>query len=60
MEKGYDKVYGARPLARTIDEYLTKGLVDELLFGKLVGGGKVEAKIDRSALKEGELKLWFG
>jgi len=41
MKKGYDKVYGARPLARTIDEHVKKALVDELLFGKLKEGGKV-------------------
>lgn len=40
-EKGYDKVYGARPLGRTIDEQLKKPLVDELLFGKLAQGGRV-------------------
>lgn len=42
LQKGYDKVYGARPLSRTIDEHLKKPLVDELLFGKLKDGGKVK------------------
>lgn len=42
LQKGYDKVYGARPLGRTIDEHLKKPLVDELLFGKLKDGGKVK------------------
>jgi ATP-dependent Clp protease ATP-binding subunit ClpA len=42
MNKGYDKVYGARPLARTIDESIKKPLVDELLFGKLSQGGTVQ------------------
>ncbi|HWU42141.1 MAG TPA: ATP-dependent Clp protease ATP-binding subunit ClpA, partial [Bdellovibrio sp.] len=36
MKKGFDKVYGARPLARCVDEHLKKALVDELLFGRLV------------------------
>ncbi|HPI40160.1 MAG TPA: AAA family ATPase [Pseudobdellovibrionaceae bacterium] len=40
-KKGYDKSYGARPLGRTIDEYIKKPLVDELLFGRLSDGGKV-------------------
>ncbi len=35
MLKGYDKVYGARPMARAIDKYLKKPLVNELLFGRL-------------------------
>ena len=40
-EVGYDIVYGARPLARTIQEYIKKPLADELLFGRLSKGGKV-------------------
>lgn len=45
-EKGYHPSYGARPLARTIQDHLKKPLADELLFGKLSkGGGKVFADI---------------
>ena len=44
-EKDYDRAYGARPLARTIDEHVKKPLVDELLFGKLAGGGTVNVKL---------------
>lgn len=51
MKKGYDKVYGARPLARTIDEHLKKPLVDELLFGRLVDGGRVVVELDGTYLK---------
>ncbi len=36
---GFDPVYGARPLARTIDKSVKSVLVDELLFGKLKNGG---------------------
>jgi ATP-dependent Clp protease ATP-binding subunit ClpA len=39
--KGYDRAYGARPMARAIDEWLKKPLVDELLFGPLTQGGEV-------------------
>ncbi|MFM8270534.1 MAG: AAA family ATPase, partial [Pseudomonadota bacterium] len=42
FEKGYDPSYGARPIARAIDEYIKKKLVNEILFGKLTEGGKVE------------------
>ncbi len=49
MNKGYDKIYGARPLARTVDEHIKKSLVDELLFGKLAQGGSVLVKIKDSA-----------
>jgi len=37
-KKGYDKRYGARPLSRTIQEYIKKPLADEILFGKLKNG----------------------
>jgi ATP-dependent Clp protease ATP-binding subunit ClpA len=40
-EKGYDPLYGARPLARVIQERVKRPLADELLFGKLAKGGKV-------------------
>jgi ATP-dependent Clp protease ATP-binding subunit ClpA len=41
LKKGFDPLYGARPLARTIDEHIKKPMVDEVLFGKLERGGKV-------------------
>ena len=40
-EKGYDRLYGARPLARVIQEDVKKPLAEELLFGKLAKGGVV-------------------
>jgi ATP-dependent Clp protease ATP-binding subunit ClpA len=42
-EKGYDPDFGARPLARTVQSELEDKLADELLFGRLVRGGKVTA-----------------
>lgn len=51
LKKGYDKVYGARPLARTVDEHLKKPLVDELLFGRLADGGKVNVDLENNALR---------
>jgi len=41
-DKGYDQKYGARPMARLIQNELKKPLADELLFGKLKNGGTVE------------------
>src|SRR5262249_34648890 len=41
-ERGYDKGFGARPMARLIQEHLKRPLADEMLFGKLRDGGKVE------------------
>ena len=40
-EHGFDPQMGARPMARVIQENVKRALADELLFGKLAGGGKV-------------------
>ena len=40
-DTGYDEKFGARPLARVIQEHIKKPLADELLFGKLEHGGTV-------------------
>ncbi len=45
-EKGYDPLYGARPLARVIQEHIKKPLAEELLFGKLAKGGAVRVGLD--------------
>ncbi|MDE2360642.1 MAG: AAA family ATPase, partial [Betaproteobacteria bacterium] len=39
--KGFDPQMGARPMARLIQDTIRKALADELLFGRLTGGGKV-------------------
>jgi ATP-dependent Clp protease ATP-binding subunit ClpA len=44
-EKGYDPLYGARPLGRIIQDKVKKPLADELLFGKLAKGGRVEIDV---------------
>jgi len=46
-EKGYDDAFGARPLARVIQDHIKKPLADEILFGKLKGGGTVRVLLDR-------------
>ncbi len=43
--KGFDKLYGARPMARLIDEEIKGKLVDELLFGALEKGGHVNVDV---------------
>jgi len=53
-KKGYDPLFGARPLGRTIQEHIKKALAEELLFGKLAKGGTV--KVD---LKEDVLTFQF-
>jgi ATP-dependent Clp protease ATP-binding subunit ClpA len=49
-EKGYDPDFGARPLARLIQDDVKRPLGDELLFGKLEHGGKVEIDIDPATI----------
>ncbi len=45
-ERGYDPLYGARPLARVIQEHIKRPLAEELLFGQLAKGGKVTVTIE--------------
>ncbi|MCB9707038.1 MAG: ATP-dependent Clp protease ATP-binding subunit ClpA [Myxococcales bacterium] len=44
-ERGFDALYGARPMARLIDEAIKSRLVDELLFGALEHGGTVHVDV---------------
>ena len=50
FEKGYDSAFGARPIARAIDEHVKKKLVDEILFGKLAEGGNVSITAENGEL----------
>jgi ATP-dependent Clp protease ATP-binding subunit ClpA len=49
-ERGYDKMYGARPMSRLIQEKIKQPLAEELLFGKLVHGGEVSVHLKEGAL----------
>ncbi|MEX2297368.1 MAG: ATP-dependent Clp protease ATP-binding subunit ClpA, partial [Dongiaceae bacterium] len=48
---GFDPLYGARPLARMIQEYVKKPLAEELLFGRLQAGGLVQVDLAESGDK---------
>ena len=50
-ERGYDRLYGARPLSRVIQEHIKKPLAEELLFGKLVKGGAVKVTLKDKKLE---------
>jgi ATP-dependent Clp protease ATP-binding subunit ClpA len=41
-ERGYDATFGARPMARLIQEHVKRPLADAMLFGRLRDGGRVE------------------
>src|SRR5688500_7341965 len=48
--RGYDPVFGARPLGRVIQREVRDPLTDEILFGKLENGGTVTIRLDGDAL----------
>tara|TARA_B110000977_G_scaffold55649_1_gene75847 strand:- start:2099 stop:2584 length:486 start_codon:yes stop_codon:yes gene_type:complete len=45
-KKGFDPLMGARPMQRLIQDMIRKALADELLFGRLVDGGRLTVDID--------------
>jgi ATP-dependent Clp protease ATP-binding subunit ClpA len=53
-QRGYDPVFGARPLGRLIESEIGNMLADEILFGRLTGGGKV-----RISCKTGKLNFSY-
>ncbi|HZF39484.1 MAG TPA: AAA family ATPase, partial [Blastocatellia bacterium] len=53
-EKGFDKLNGARPMARLIQSKIKEPLANEILFGSLQGGGQVVVDA-----KDGDLKLEY-
>jgi len=57
IANGYDELMGARPMARVIQEHIKKPLADEVLFGKLKGGGHVRVIVDKD--ENGRDKLGF-
>jgi len=50
-EHGYDKIMGARPMARLIQDKIKRPLAEELLFGELEHGGHVVVSIENAELK---------
>jgi ATP-dependent Clp protease ATP-binding subunit ClpA len=49
-EHGYDVKMGARPMARTLQEYIKKPLAEEILFGRLSKGGEVVVRLGENGL----------
>ncbi|MDG9698519.1 ATP-dependent Clp protease ATP-binding subunit ClpA [Ottowia cancrivicina] len=45
-KKGFDPLMGARPMQRLIQDTIRKALADELLFGRLVNGGRLTVDLD--------------
>ena len=57
IANGYDELMGARPMARVIQEHIKKALADEVLFGRLKGGGHVRVVVVTD--EAGNSKLGF-
>ncbi|MGH8770849.1 MAG: hypothetical protein ACREV2_06650, partial [Burkholderiales bacterium] len=51
----FDRLMGARPMARLIQDTIRRALADELLFGRLAHGGNVTIDVDES----GHIRLHF-
>jgi ATP-dependent Clp protease ATP-binding subunit ClpA len=45
-KKGFDPLMGARPMQRLIQDTIRRALADELLFGRLVDGGRLTVDVD--------------
>lgn len=53
-QKGYDPLYGARPLRRAVQKYIEDPVSEEILKGKFKEGSKIKVKY-----KEGDAELYF-
>ena len=60
-KKGFDPLMGARPMQRLIQDTIRRALADELLFGRLVDGGRLtvdmETKTDDKGVETQDVKL---
>src|SRR6516164_9797599 len=59
IQHGYDEQMGARPMARVIQEHIKKPLADEVLFGKLKGGGHVRVILVKDEADATKDKIGF-
>ncbi len=60
-KKGFDPLMGARPMQRLIQDTIRRALADELLFGRLIDGGRLEVDMkvttDEKGVESGEVLL---
>jgi ATP-dependent Clp protease ATP-binding subunit ClpA len=49
--KGFDRAFGARPMARLIERVVSKPLSEMLLFGALASGGTVRVVVEDDAIR---------
>jgi ATP-dependent Clp protease ATP-binding subunit ClpC len=51
IEKGYDQIYGARPLRRAIQKFIEDPLAEKILKGEISSGAIVEIRVENNELK---------
>jgi len=56
-KKGFDPLMGARPMQRLIQDTIRRALADELLFGRLVDGGRLTVELDDTDESKTEVLL---
>jgi ATP-dependent Clp protease ATP-binding subunit ClpA len=56
-KKGFDPLMGARPMQRLIQDTIRRALADELLFGRLIDGGRLTVDLDESDTSKTEVLL---
>jgi ATP-dependent Clp protease ATP-binding subunit ClpC len=56
VEKGFDPVFGARPLKRAIQKYIEDPIAEEILKGRFSEGSKIQVKVEKDELVFGEMK----
>ncbi|MBT9549370.1 MAG: ATP-dependent Clp protease ATP-binding subunit ClpA [Hydrogenophaga sp.] len=53
-KKGFDPLMGARPMQRLIQDTIRRALADELLFGRLVDGGRLTVDLETKTGEDGK------
>jgi ATP-dependent Clp protease ATP-binding subunit ClpA len=56
-KKGFDPLMGARPMQRLIQDTIRRALADELLFGRLIDGGRLTVDLDEKDASKTEVLL---
>jgi ATP-dependent Clp protease ATP-binding subunit ClpA len=50
-EKGFDRAFGARPMARLIERFVKKPMSEAMLFGSLADGGAVRIVVEGNEIR---------
>ena len=50
IERGFDEIYGARPIKRTLQKYLEDKISEEIISGKIAKGASVKVNVKDDSL----------